>query len=401
MPSITTLHPAPAAPAPETIYPVPAGPPGPTGQAIIWKGAYDPFQAYPVGSIVEYNLDLWIALADLPAGVTPVSGPNWDLFLTGTFSGADFLRKDGNLSGLANIGTSRANLGITPSGDAIVTAANAEEQRTALGISAANTPSAATGNIASTNVQAALAELDTEKATPAYVDALALRLLNFIDNSQFWINVRGYVTNTALSAGAYAHDRWKAGASGCTYTFGAGTPYVQITITAGSLVQVVPAHYIAGGDYVLSWTGTAQCRVNGGSYQSSPIALTSLPANTNVTLEWGTGTLSKAILVAGATPAQYLSPRRAVERLFCEQFCRQFRLNASGVTANGIGISVPAIYSPMNATPSATVVSDSSAGSIGARSITILADGGISCFASGTATGGFIFDLIIRCSADL
>ena len=38
---------------------------------------------------------------------------------------------------------------------------------------------------------------------------------NRLHNGGFRINQRSYVTSTALSSGVYAHDRWKAGASGC------------------------------------------------------------------------------------------------------------------------------------------------------------------------------------------
>lgn len=62
---------------------------------------------------------------------------------------------------------------------------------------------------------------------------------NKIINGNFNINQRKVSGTVTLSAGVYGHDRWKAGASGCTYTFSASGGVTTIDITAGSLVQIV------------------------------------------------------------------------------------------------------------------------------------------------------------------
>ena len=140
----------------------------------------------------------------------------------------------------------------------------------------------------------------------------ATLLKNRLIDAGFIINQRGYVSNTALSAGTYAHDRWKAGASGCTYTFtqgSAGVPIV-ITITAGSLQQVIEGCNMPdGGTFTLSWTGTAQGRVNGGGYSISPLIVTGLTAGANCTVEFNTGTLSFPQLEVGssATGFEYVN----------------------------------------------------------------------------------------------
>ena len=140
----------------------------------------------------------------------------------------------------------------------------------------------------------------------------ATLLKNRLIDAGFIINQRGYVSNTALSAGTYAHDRWKAGASGCTYTFtqgSAGVPIV-ITITAGSLQQVIEGCNMPdGGTFTLSWTGTAQGRVNGGGYSTSPLIVTGLTAGANCTVEFNTGTCSFPQLEVGssATGFEYVN----------------------------------------------------------------------------------------------
>jgi hypothetical protein len=119
----------------------------------------------------------------------------------------------------------------------------------------------------------------TQIATTAYVlaavtggTAAAIPGANNADNGGFAVNQRTYVSGTALAAGAYGHDRWKAGAGGGTYTFAAPSgPSNSITITAGTLQQVIEGAALAGGTYTLSWTGTAQGRIGAGSYAASPV----------------------------------------------------------------------------------------------------------------------------------
>ena len=79
---------------------------------------------------------------------------------------------------------------------------------------------------------------------------------NRIINGNFAINQRGQVSGTALAAAAYGHDRWKAGASGCTYTFTAALPDTTITITTGSLTQIIEGGNIEPERGSTSW----QCR---------------------------------------------------------------------------------------------------------------------------------------------
>lgn len=151
----------------------------------------------------------------------------------------------------------------------------------------------------------------------------ASTLQNRLIDAGFTINQRGYVTNTALSAGTYAHDRWKAGASGCTYTFtqgSAGVPIV-ITITAGSLQQVIEgANMPEGGTYVLSWTGTAQARFNGGTYGSSPLAVTGITAGANTTIEFNTGTLSFPQLEVGSSATGFEYRQYGQELALCQRY---------------------------------------------------------------------------------
>ena len=147
---------------------------------------------------------------------------------------------------------------------------------------------------------------------------------NRIIDGGFIINQRGYVSGTSLSAGTYAHDRWKAGSGGCTYTFTQGALGVNttITITAGTLVQVIEGCNLAeGGTYVLSWTGTAQGRLNGGSYGASgSVVITGWTAGTNLNVEFNTGTLGSVQLEKGSTATSFDYRPYGTELALCQRY---------------------------------------------------------------------------------
>ena len=146
---------------------------------------------------------------------------------------------------------------------------------------------------------------------------------NRLIDAGFIINQRGYTSGTSLSSGSYGHDRWKGGASAGTYTFtqgSAGVP-ITITITAGSIQQVIEGcNMPEGGTYVLSWTGTAQARYNGGSYGASPLAVTGITAGSNVTIEFNTGTLSYPQLEVGSTATSFDYRPYGTELQLCQRY---------------------------------------------------------------------------------
>jgi hypothetical protein len=187
---------------------------------------------------------------------------------------------------------------------------------------------------------------------------------NRVIDGGFIINQRAYVSNTALSAGVYAHDRWKAGASGCTYTFTQGSLGVNTTITiiAGTLVQVIEGCNLAeGGTYVLSWTGTAQGRLNGGTYGSSgTITVTGWTAGTNLNVEFNTGTVGSVQLEKGSTATSFDYRPYGTELALCQRYYINGQgeaflagsSNASSGTAISVGFPVQ-----MRAAPTVTLSS--------------------------------------------
>lgn len=160
-------------------------------------------------------------------------------------------------------------------------------------------------------------------------------LRNRLINGNFAVNQRGYTSGSALLAGAYAHDRWKAGASGCSYSFAPAKPDTTITILAGSLKQVVEDTSVEGGSYTLSWTGSAAGRINGGAYAASPIAVTGLSAGVAIEVEFSTGTVGKIQFEPGTSQTAFERRPLAYEQTACERYFRWIALNASGFSYAG------------------------------------------------------------------
>jgi hypothetical protein len=142
---------------------------------------------------------------------------------------------------------------------------------------------------------------------------------NAIINGNFGINQRGVSGTVTLSAGAYGHDRWKAGASGCTYTFATSENVTTLTISSGSLIQVIEGLNLNSGTYTLSWTGTAQGKIGAGSYAGSGVTGTAT-GGTNLNIEFGTGTLSLVQFEVGSVATPFERRPYGAELSLCQRY---------------------------------------------------------------------------------
>jgi hypothetical protein len=218
---------------------------------------------------------------------------------------------------------------------------------------------------------------------------------NRLIDAGFIINQRVYVSGTSLSSGVYAHDRWKAGSSGCTYTFTQGSVGVPITITitAGSLQQVIEGcNMPEGGTYTLSWSGTAQARINGGSYAASPITVTGLTAGANCTVEFGTGTLTKPQFEVGSTATSFDYRPYGTELALCQRYAQPCGQGGTGRASSSTGLETTTQFRvPMRATPVITFGGFSGAqteiSQFGVGSVTVSA---VSNSGFASATGSYL-----------
>ena len=213
---------------------------------------------------------------------------------------------------------------------------------------------------------------DTKAALGANGDITALSALasinggplagfrNRIINGNFANNQRGVSGTVTLAAGAYGHDRWKAGAGGATYTFAASGADTIITVSAGSMIQTIEGANVEGGGYTLSHAGNALARtaVNGtglsGLYTAAPQATASASGGQNISIEFATGTISKVQLEFGTVVSQFERRSIGAEDLLCKRYFQLFRFDVGesyGAAANNSS-KCTALLAQMRAAPS-------------------------------------------------
>jgi hypothetical protein len=147
----------------------------------------------------------------------------------------------------------------------------------------------------------------------------AIGVKNAIINGNFGINQRGVSGTVTLAAGAYGHDRFKAGASGCTYTFATSNNITTLTISAGSLIQVIEGNNLFTGTYTLSWTGTAQGKIGAGSFAASGVT-GSVTGGSNLNIEFNTGTLSLVQFEQGSVATPFERRPYGTELALCQRY---------------------------------------------------------------------------------
>lgn len=221
---------------------------------------------------------------------------------------------------------------------------------------------------------------------------------NKIINPLFAINQRGVTGTVTLAAGQYGHDRFKAEAGGCTYTYSTSNGITTINILSGSLAQVIEGGTLSGavGKYVLTWAGTAEGRIGTGAWGASGIEGVVSNASFTLFVRWRSGTLSLPQLERDyATP---FSPRHIQqEYALCQRY---FRVNSTlfgswgpSPTAGTIGVY---FEEPMRAVPTSILQPGAAAleAHVAEHTITsligggLLAGGGTLDFTSAAASAG-------------
>jgi len=142
---------------------------------------------------------------------------------------------------------------------------------------------------------------------------------NRLINAAGLINQREVSGTVTLAAGVYGHDRFKAGASGCTYTFSTSGNVTTFTIAAGSLVQVIEGLNLETGTYCLSWAGSAQAKIASGAFAASGVTAT-ITGGTNTSVEFGTGTLALPQFERGTTATAFDYRLYPTELALCQRY---------------------------------------------------------------------------------
>lgn len=187
---------------------------------------------------------------------------------------------------------------------------------------------------------------------------------NRLMNANFVFNSRG--ASTTQTAGQYGLDRWKAGSSGCTWSTIQVANARQITISSGTIQQIIEQWNIEGGTYCLSWQGTAQARVNGGAYGNSGMTV-SLTAYTDTTIEFNTGTIYQPQFEIGTIPTTFEQRLISVERPLMSRYfystttspaCSVIKMTTG--TSNYGGSTPQIMHFPqyMRAVPTVTIYTD-------------------------------------------
>jgi hypothetical protein len=179
--------------------------------------------------------------------------------------------------------------------------------------------------------------LYTSAYTGAQIDQAIKNPDNKIINGAFQVNQRAVTSTVTLAAGIYGHDRWKAGTGGCTYTFAASGGVTTLTVSAGSLLQIVEGVSLETATYCLSWTGTAQGKIGAGSYGASGIT-GAVTGGTNLTVEFGTGTLAKVKLEQGAVATPFRMPGYGEQLALCRRLFKRVQYCPGKVNSAGTGI---------------------------------------------------------------
>lgn len=193
-----------------------------------------------------------------------------------------------------------------PGADASVTTAKIAD-------SAVTTPKIADGSVTTAKLAAVIAPV-----VSSLNGGPLAGLRNLLISGNFAINQLAVSGTVTLAAGAYGHDMWKAGASGCTYTFATSANVTTITITAGSLIQVVEGLNLQTGTHTLSWTGTAQGKIGAGSFGASGIT-GAITGGTNTNIEFNTGTLSRVQLEPGTVATPFEPRPYGMELSLCQR----------------------------------------------------------------------------------
>ena len=146
---------------------------------------------------------------------------------------------------------------------------------------------------------------------------------NRVINGAFNVNERGYISGTVQASGSYAVDRWKSSSANSSMTF-TTAPQGQMVTLVGSYQQRIERANMEAGSYMVSWQGSAQCRIyrvgdTPPAYSVSPIVFVS-DGTTDVMIEFNAGTLWKVQVELGGAITPFEFRHISQEKWLCAWF---------------------------------------------------------------------------------
>lgn len=150
---------------------------------------------------------------------------------------------------------------------------------------------------------------------------------NKIINGNFSINQRAYMSGTVTTVGAYTFDRWKVTSTpGLTFTIVDNK--TTVTVPPGQTIQqIIEGINVHSGIHVLSWEGTAQGRINGGTYGTSGNVRATIVGGTDTTIEFNAGTVTNVQFEPGSFSTPFEHRLYPQELIFCQRY---FEINDVG-----------------------------------------------------------------------
>lgn len=297
----------------------------------------------------------------------------------------------GLLGSTGNADDARTALGATATGSALFTTASAAAARTTLGATT-------TGSSLFTATDAAAARLAAGVPNSGPLSGLR----NLIINGNFSINQRGYASGAATTVGLqYTLDRWRVVTLGQAATFtttGAGR---TVTAPSGGIEQVIEGASIGGGTYVVNWTGTASCTVNGVSRVKG--ATFTLTAGTNATVRFSSGTVTDVQIEPGEVVTPFELRPAAVELMLCQRYYRVLRVSV-GFQAAAIstpGASSMQLSPSMRTAPTMTNLGNVAQANVSSHLYENISENGARFTAVASAVGYAYLVQDVACAAEL
>ena len=183
---------------------------------------------------------------------------------------------------------------------------------------------------------------------------------NLIINGSGRINQVGYSSGTATSTdNEFALDQWFVRLTGQNLTFTGTDAGRTMTAPAGGVSQVIDGANIVGGTYVINWTGTATCTVDGTSRGKGDTF--TLTANTNAVVRFTGGTFTDVQIELGTVATAFERMKSGQELLSCQRYytfgfgvggALYSPISAAGTNTRRMYVSFPVL---MRATPTLTV----------------------------------------------